>query len=100
MTSLGDYPLGAKYDSKAPYNSVENPEIEVELDVWVTLHKTIKVKTSDYQMVDEGSDELGYYCEIDYSNCDFTSDIEGEIEDSLPTSSWEIDEYDYSVIND
>ena len=99
MISLGGYPLGAENDSRAPYNEVENPEIEVELSVWVTLHKIIKVKTSDYDIIDEGKDELGYYCERDYSNCDFTSDIEAEIEDNLPVSNWEIDEYDYSVIN-
>ena len=33
MNNLGDYPLGAKNDPRAPYNETENPEVEVELYV-------------------------------------------------------------------
>ena len=33
MNNTGDYPLGAKYDPRAPYNQVDNPEIEVTIGV-------------------------------------------------------------------
>jgi len=101
MTSLGGYPTGAEYDSRAPYNQDENPEIEVELLVEVSIYKKIKIKTSKYDIIDEGLDDDGWrQYSYDYSNCDFTSDIEAEIEDSLlPMSGWEIVEYDYTIIN-
>jgi type I restriction-modification system DNA methylase subunit len=58
----------------------ENPEREIEVTVSVTLSKTIKVKVSDYDIVDSGKDEDGEYFEdIDYSNCDLKGAVEKQI---------------------
>ena len=71
MSESGYYPVGTEYDPKAPWNKEENPEREIEVTVSVTLSKTIKVKVSDYDVINSGKDEDGNYFEdIDYSNCD------------------------------
>ena len=85
-------------DANTPENGV-NPEITVDLTINVHLRKHIKAKTSDYVVINEGSDEYGCYSTKDFSNCDFEPQIEKEIEDSLPSSDWEIDDYEY-VVND
>lgn len=77
MNNLGDYPLGAKNDPRAPYNEVENPEVEIELYVWYSIGKKIKVKTSDYK-IESGADEDGYWEEHNFDNTDFWSLINEE----------------------
>lgn len=50
---MSDYPLGAKYDRRAPYNQPPPREKEVEVCVSVTCHKTFKVTVKeDYDNVD------------------------------------------------
>ena len=67
-----NYPVGAD-NAEAPWNQVDPPEKEIEVTVSVTLSKTIKVKVSDYEIVDSGKDEDGeYFEEVDYSNCDLS----------------------------
>lgn len=74
-----NYPLGAD-NPDAPWNQKENPEREIEVTVSVTLSKTIKVKVSDYDIIDSGKDEDGEYFEdIDYSNCDLKGAVEEQI---------------------
>ena len=74
-----NYPLGAD-NPDAPWNQKENPEREIEVTVSVTLSKTIKVKVSDYDIINSGKDEDGeYFEEIDYSNCDLKSAVEEQI---------------------
>lgn len=74
-----NYPLGAD-NPDAPWNQEENPEREIEVTVSVTLSKTIKVKVSDYDIIDSGKDEDGEYFEdIDYSNCDLKGAVEEQI---------------------
>lgn len=74
-----NYPLGAD-NPDAPWNQKENPEREIEVTVSVTLSKTIKVKVSDYDIIDSGKDEDGEYFEdIDYSNCDLKGAVEKQI---------------------
>lgn len=74
-----NYPIGA--DTKnAPWNQTDNPEREIEVTVSVTLSKTIKIKVSDYEIIDSGKDEDGEYFEdIDYSNCDLKKAVEEQI---------------------
>ena len=80
-----NYPLGAD-NPDAPWNQKENPEREIEVTVSVTLSKTIKVKVSDYDIIDSGKDEDGEYFEdIDYSNCDLKGAVEEQI--VLPQSA-------------
>ena len=74
-----NYPLGAD-NPDAPWNQKENPEREIEVTVSVTLSKTIKVKVSDYDIINSGKDEDGeYFEEVDYSNCDLKSAVEKQI---------------------
>ena len=49
--STGGYPLGAQYDSRAPYNEKPLPEEEVEVLVSITLSKSFKIKVSDYNKI-------------------------------------------------
>ena len=71
----------------APWNEKENPETEVEVVVNITLSKTVKVRVSDYTILDSGKDEDGNYFEdIDYSKCDLTSSVKEQV--VLPHESW------------
>lgn len=80
MSSTGDYPLGAANDSRAPYNETENPEVELDVLVSVTLSKTVKVKVKDYDIVDEGLDEGGYYfCDRDFSETNLLAAVEEQV---------------------
>ena len=82
-----NYPLGAD-NPDAPWNQKENPEREIEVTVSVTLSKTIKVKVSDYDIIDSGKDEDGEYFEdIDYSSCDLKGAVEKQI--VLPQKAWD-----------
>lgn len=80
-----NYPIGA--DTKnAPWNQTDNPEREIEVTVSVTLSKTIKIKVSDYEIIDSGKDEDGEYFEdIDYSDCDLKKAVEEQI--TLPQNA-------------
>lgn len=80
MTESGYYPLGAEHAPNAPWNQVDNPEREIEVTVSVTLSKTVKIKVSDYEIIDSGKGEDGEYFEdVDYSNCDLKSAVEEQI---------------------
>lgn len=74
-----NYPVGADND-RAPWNQVDNPEKEIEVTVSVTLSKTVKIKVSDYEIIDSGKDEDGEYFEdIDYSKCNLKKAVEDQI---------------------
>ena len=83
-----DYPMGA--DTKdAPWNQEDNPEKEVEVTVSITLSKTVKIKVSDYTVLDSDKDENGEYFEnIDYSDCDLRSEVERQI--ILPQNAYKL----------
>lgn len=96
MTESGYYPPGAEHDPRAPYNEVDPPEKEIEVCISVTLSKTVKVKVSDYTIVDSGKDEDGEYFEdIDYSDCDLKTAVEEQIK--LPQDTckgWNVDDFE------
>ena len=80
-----DYPCGTD-EPNAPWNQVDNPEREIDVTVSVTLSKTVKIKVSDYEIIDSGKDEDGEYFEdIDCSDCDLKSAVEDQI--VLPQSA-------------
>ena len=80
-----NYPCGTD-GPNAPWNQSDNPEMEIEVTVSVTLSKTVKIKVSDYEITDSGKDEDGEYFEdIDYSNCDLKGAVEEQI--VLPQSA-------------
>lgn len=80
MKESGYYPAGAEFDPNAPWNQSDPPEKEIDVLVSVTLSKTVKVKVSDYKVIDSGKDEDGNYFEdIDYSDCDLKSVVESQV---------------------
>lgn len=100
MTESGGYPEGTEYNLNAPWNLKISPEQEIEVTISVTLSKTVKVKVSDYIVVDEGVDEEGLpYQDCDYSECDLKEVAEKQIK--LPQDQfkdWNVD--DFVVIQD
>lgn len=90
-----DYPCGTDTPD-APWNQEENPEREIEVTVSVTLSKTIKVKVSDYDVINSGKDEDGNYFEdIDYSNCDLKEAVTNQ--ELLPQDKcpdWDADDFE------
>lgn len=80
MKESGYYPAGAEFDPNAPWNQSDPPEKEIDVLVSITLSKTVKVKVSDYEVIDSGKDEDGNYFEdIDYSNCDLKNAVESQV---------------------
>lgn len=50
---MSDYPLGAKYDSRAPYNQPEPSKVKKRVFVSVTLSKTLELEVpEDFNRVD------------------------------------------------
>ena len=93
---MSNYPLGAEHDPRAPYNQRENEDIEIDVEVTLTLKKTAKILTSDYDITDYGKDKDGeYFEEIDYSNCDLVKEVKEQVE--LP-KGWDIEEIDVEQI--
>ena len=84
-----NYPVMSQSEwDNAPWNQADNPEREIEVLVSVTLSKTVKIKVSDYEIVDSGKDEDGEYFEdIDYSTCDLKSAVESQV--VLPHKAWD-----------
>ena len=50
----GYYPAGAEFDPNAPWNEIGQPEIDVEADVTITIHKKVKLFTTDYEKDEDG----------------------------------------------
>lgn len=74
-----DYPEGAD-NSSAPWNEDYKKELEVEVCISVTLSKTVKIKVSDYTVIDSGVDEDGNTFEdIDISSCDLKSAVNNQV---------------------
>lgn len=95
--SAGGYLLGIENDSRAPYNEQENPKVEVNVLVTISLHKTFKVKVNDYKIVDEGLDEDGqYYCDMDFSECNLYDAVQNQFDLSNPSekNGWTEDEFE------
>lgn len=88
MSEKDYYPEGTYNDPDAPWNQSDPPEKEIEVLVSVTLSKTVKVKVSDYRIIDSGKDEDGEYFEdIDYSDCDLKGAVEEQV--VLPHKAWD-----------
>ena len=60
----------------APWNEERNPEIEVEVEIVVTLVRTVTIKVDDYTIKDKGIDDDGFpYTDIDFSTCDISDKV-------------------------
>ena len=82
MIESGYYPMGAEYDSSAPYNQEETPEKEFDVTCSQSLSKTVEVITNDYL---PGSTEVEYerepdgsYSSTTYAGVPDTSDTDWE----------------------
>jgi len=81
-----DYPEGAD-ELSAPWNEEDKKSKEIEVCVSVTLSKTVKIKVSDYTIIESGVDEDGEpFEDIDYSTCDLKKAVEEQI--VLPQNAW------------
>lgn len=97
-----NYPPGAQYDPRAPYNEIELEPREIEVTVSLTLSKDITVKVNDYRILDEeiGDDGKCHYL-IDYSDCNLEEAVQNQY--YLPYEAGNIlKKYcnDSSIIND
>ena len=68
-----DYPEGAD-NSSAPWNQVDNPEMEIEVTVSVTLSKNFTIKVKDYEVTEEESED-GVDFHYDFKDCDLVSAV-------------------------
>lgn len=65
-----DYPLGAD-TPLAPWNQVENPEIEHDCEVTETITRKVTLSTTDYIAEDDWNDEFGKCISADTSETDW-----------------------------
>ena len=73
-----NYPIGS--DTKdAPWNQKELPEKEIEVTVYITLSKTVKIKVSDYTIYSIEADNGKCFDDIDYSDCDLKEAVKDQI---------------------
>ena len=68
-----DYPLGAD-NSLAPWNQVENTEIERDCDVEETIARKGTLSTTDYVAEEDCDDELGKCISVDTSETDWSAE--------------------------
>lgn len=68
-----DYPLGAD-NSLAPWNQVENTEIERDCDVTETIARKVTLSTTDYVAEEDWDDELGKCISVDTSETDWSAE--------------------------
>ena len=73
-----DYPYGTD-GPNAPWNQKELPEKEIEVTVYITLSKTVKIKVSDYTIYSIEADNGKCFDDIDYSNCNLKEAVEKQV---------------------
>ena len=83
----------------APWNEERNPEIEVEVEIVVTLVRTVTIKVDDYTIKDNGIDEDGFpYTDIDFSTCDISDKVNiNTIKEDI--DSCDIEYFDTTILN-
>lgn len=70
-----DYPLGAD-NSSAPWNQVENSEIERDCEVTETIARKVTLSTTDYVAEDDWDDEFGKCISTDTSGTDWNEEYD------------------------
>lgn len=65
-----DYPLGAD-NSSAPWNQVENSEIERDCEITETIARKVTLSTTDYVADGDWDDEFGKCLSADTSDTDW-----------------------------
>lgn len=72
-----DYPLGAD-NSSAPWNQVENSEIERDCEVTETITRKITLSTTDYVAEEDWDDEFGKCVSVDTSDTDWSDEYSNQ----------------------
>ena len=72
-----DYPMGAD-TSSAPWNQKDNPEMEIEVTVSVTLSKSFSIRVKDYKVIEEESED-GVDFHYDFSDCDLINAVNEQV---------------------
>lgn len=72
-----DYPLGAD-NSSAPWNQVENSEIERDCKVTETITRRVTLSTTDYVAEEDWDDELGKCASSDTSDTDWAGEYSNQ----------------------
>ena len=67
-------PMGAEYDSMAPWNKIENKEVERECVVTETITRTVAFSTTDYVAEEDWDDEFGKCVSVDTSDTDWAGE--------------------------
>lgn len=84
MIESGYYPMGAEFDSSAPYNQSEVPEKEFDVTCSQSLSKTVPVWTNNYIPGEEGvdweTDDEGHPYASPWQEEDDTSDTDWQEE--------------------
>ena len=75
MYNNHDYPLGAD-TSLAPWNQVENSEIERDCNVTETITREVTLSTTDYIAEDDWNDEFGKCISADTSETDWSREYD------------------------
>ena len=86
----------------APWNEERNPEIEVQVEVVVTLVKTVTIKVDDYTIKDKGIDDDGFpYTDVDFSTCDISDKVNINTikEDLKDIDSCDIEYFDTTILD-
>lgn len=64
-------PMGAEYDSRAPWNQIDNDYIDRDCNVIETLSKRVTLSTTDYIPEEDWNDEFGKCISEDTSETDW-----------------------------
>ena len=72
-----DYPLGAD-NSSAPWNQVENSEIERDCEVTETITRKITLSTADYVAEEDWDNEFGKCVSVDTSDTDWAGEYSNQ----------------------
>ena len=77
MSTL-NVPIGAEYDSRAPWNQIDNMEIKRDCEVTETFTRKVTLSTTDYVAEDDWDDELGKRLSADTSDTDWKEEYSNQ----------------------
>lgn len=95
-----DYPLGAD-NSSAPWNQVENSEIERDCEVTETITRKVTLSTTDYVAEEDWDDDFGKcvsadtsetdweeeYCNQEYTALELIAKLKSYVEEDIKNAS-------------
>ena len=76
--SASNVPMGAEYDSRAPWNETENYPIERDCEVTETIARKVTLSTTDYVAEEDWDDEFGKCLSADTSETDWSDEYSNQ----------------------